>query len=268
MKYLKSIALVLALCLPWQSQGQEQKPDDPGGPSAEELAKANNPLADLMAFNVQYYFRPSLNEIEGGQAHTTWFRFAMPTGKILWRVSAPLETRHINNQDVNFSKSGIGDIDIFAAYLAVSKPNLTFGVGPSASFNTASDDALGSGKNTVGLAAVVFAAPNPQIQVGGLVIWRTDVGGDDNRSDVNLLAIQPFYFWQLGKGLYFRGAPIIPFDLENGGNYHVPLGLGIGKVVKINGTVFNFFIEPQPSILVEGAGQPVFQIYGALNMQF
>ncbi|MEN8790139.1 MAG: hypothetical protein ABF293_07160, partial [Flavobacteriaceae bacterium] len=210
---------------------------------------------------------PSLNKIEGGSAHTTWFRFAIPTGRILWRLSVPLESRAIVNDNANFSQSGLGDLDIFAAYTFVSTPKLTFGLGPSASFNTASDDALGTGKNTLGLAAVLFAAPNPQIQVGGLVIWRTDVGGDSSRAGVNLLALQPFYFWQLGKGLYFRGAPIIPFNIESG-DYHVPLGLGVGKVVKIDGTVFNFFIEPQPSILSRGAGQPNFQIYGALNMQF
>lgn len=245
---------------------QEETPKT-SGPTAEELAKANNPLADMIAFNVQYYYRPNLNETDGGAANTTWFRFAIPTGPVLWRLSMPLETRYLNNSTTNFSESGLGDIDIFAAYLAVAKPKFTFGIGPSASFNTASDDALGTGKNTLGVAAVIFAVLSPQMQVGGLVIWRTDISGDANRDGVNLLALQPFYFWQLGKGLYFRGAPIIPFDLERG-NYHVPLGLGIGKVVKISGTVYNFFIEAQPSILVKGAGQPTLQIYAALNMQF
>ena len=267
MKKICTILSLIALCI-YQTWAQDNAaPQEGDGPTAEELAKSNNPLADVIAFNVQYYFRPSLNEVDGGSAHTTWFRFAMPTGPVLWRVSAPLESRAVVNDVTNFSESGLGDIDIFAAYLAVSKPELTFGIGPSASFNTASSDALGSGKNTLGVAAVLFAVPNPQVQIGGLVIWRTDVGGDDARADVNLLALQPFYFWQLGKGLYFRGAPIIPFDLESG-HYSVPMGLGIGKVVKISGKVFNFFIEPQPSILSWGTGQPNFQIYGALNMQF
>lgn len=260
---MKKLLLIMAsIMLPIVVIAQEKE-----GPSAEELANANNPLADLVAFNVQYYLRPELNETTGGSANTTWFRLAVPTGRVLWRVSAPLETRHINNSTTNFSKSGFGDLDLFAAYLAVMKPKLTFGIGPSASFNTASDDALGSGKNTLGVAAVAFYIPVPQIQLGALVIWRTDLGGDANRDDVNLLAIQPIYFWQVGKGFYFRGAPIIPIDL-NGGNYHVPMGMGLGKVVKIGGTVFNFFIEPQPSILVEGVGQPTYQIYGSLNMQF
>ena len=261
-------AILLLLCLVTITiNAQDQEPAEGGGPSAEELAKSNNPLADLVAFNVHYYFRPSLNKTEGGSAHTTWFRFAMPTGRVLWRLSVPLESRAVVNQDVNFSQSGLGDLDIFAAYLVKQEAKFTFGIGPSASFNTASDETLGTGKNTLGVAAVAFAVVSPQIQVGGLVIWRTDVGGDTAREDVNLLAIQPFYFFQLGKGLYLRGAPIMPFNLESG-NYHVPLGLGLGKVLKIEDVVLNFFIEPQPSILSRGTGEPNFQVFGGLNMQF
>ncbi|RLD27669.1 MAG: hypothetical protein DRI70_04295, partial [Bacteroidetes bacterium] len=104
-------------------------------------------------------------------------------------------------------------------------------------------------------------------QVGGLVIWRTDISGDENREGVNILAVQPILLWQLGKGLYFRSVPIWAFDLQNG-HYNVPMGFGIGQIFKIKNIVFNFFVEPQFSILVKGAGQPVFQIYTALNMQF
>jgi hypothetical protein len=46
------------------------------------------------------------------------------------------------------------------------------------------------------------------------------------------------------------------------------LALGIGQVVKVGGTVFNIFIEPQYSVLVKGQGQPNLQIYTAVNMQF
>ena len=264
--------LFLSLALSAQDQGETKISDTTAsvkasGPSAEEIAKANNPLADVIAFNVQYYFRPQLNETTGGQANTTWFRFAAPTGRVLWRVSAPLETRHVNNETTNYSKSGFGDVDIFAAYLAVMKPKVTFGIGPSAAFPTASDPSLGSGKYKLGVAAVAFFVPSPQFQFGGLVTWQASVGGDPARDEVSILALQPFYFWQLGKGFYFRGAPIMPFDLKSG-TYHVPVGLGIGKVMKVKNTVFNFFIEPQPSVLVYGKGQPTFQVYAALNMQF
>jgi len=256
---MKKYILVLISILFFVSQTSAQE----GGPSAEELAKANNPLADIIAFNIQYYYRPVLNEVEDGMANTNWYRFAIPTGPILWRLSAPLETRSISTS----TKSGFGDLDLFAAYLAVTKPKTTFGIGPSASFPTASQPELGSGKYTLGAAAVVFRMPNPQFQYGALVIWRTSIAGDSDRDKVNLLAVQPFYFWQLGGGTYLRGAPIWAFDLESG-DYNVPLALGIGQVVKAGGTVFNLFIEPQYSVLVEGQGQPNFQIYTAVNMQF
>ena len=251
------LILISFLCFVSQTSAQE------GGPSAEELAKANNPLADIIAFNIQYYYRPVLNEVEDGMANTNWYRFAIPTGPILWRLSAPIETRSISTS----TKSGFGDLDLFAAYLAVTKPKTTFGIGPSASFPTASQTELGSGKYTLGAAAVVFRMPNPQFQYGALVIWRTSIAGDSDRDKVNLLAIQPFYFWQLGGGTYLRGGPIWAFDLESG-DYNVPLALGIGQVVKAGGTVFNLFIEPQYTVLVEGVGQPLFQIYTAVNMQF
>ena len=50
--------------------------------------------------------------------------------------------------------------------------------------------------------------------------------------------------------------------------YNIPFGFGIGEVMKAGKTVFNVFIEPQFTVLHDGAGQPAFQLYTALNMQF
>jgi hypothetical protein len=104
-------------------------------------------------------------------------------------------------------------------------------------------------------------------QWGGLLTWQTDVAGSDSAADTNLLALQPFYFFQLGKGLYFRGAPIWSFNLETD-DYHVPLSLGVGKVVKLGNIVYNFVLEPQFTILDRGPAQPEFQLYMAVKMQF
>ena len=55
-KYI--LILIALLCFAFPIIAQEE------GPSEEELAKANNPLADIKAFNIQYYFRPALNVVE------------------------------------------------------------------------------------------------------------------------------------------------------------------------------------------------------------
>ena len=48
----------------------------------------------------------------------------------------------------------------------------------------------------------------------------------------------------------------------------MPVGLGIGKVIPRGNTVYNFFIEPQFTILDKGPGQLEVQLFMALNMQF
>ncbi len=113
----------------------------------------------------------------------------------------------------------------------------------------------------------MFAIPDPRFQVGGLVLWQASYAGDSERENTNALAVQPFAFWQLGGGTYLRTAPIWAFNLKSG-DYNVPFGFGIGQVMRLGKTVFNIFIEPQFTILHEGVGQPAFQLYTALNMQF
>ena len=163
--------------------------------------------------------------------------------------------------------SGVGDFNIFGAYLAVSEPTKTFGIGPLVVVPTASDDALGTGKWQLGAAAVGFTALSPVVQLGGLVTWQGSVGGDDDRSSTSILAIQPFGFWQLGGGTYLRTAPIWAFDLKSG-HYNVPFGFGIGKVIKTSRVVYNLYIEPEFTILHDGMGQPAIQVLTGLNMQF
>jgi hypothetical protein len=61
-------------------------------------------------------------------------------------------------------------------------------------------------------------------------------------------------------GIWFK-------DFENG-DYSIPLGLGIGQVLKYNSTVFNIFVEPQYSVADSGDGIPKWQIFTGFNMQF
>ena len=48
----------------------------------------------------------------------------------------------------------------------------------------------------------------------------------------------------------------------------MPVGFGYGKVVKMGKTVFNFFVEPQVTVLSSGVGQPKFQLFFGFNTQF
>ena len=71
----------------------------------------------------------------------------------------------------------------------------------------------------------------------------------------------------MGHGFYLRSTGAWAFDLENG-HYNIPLGLGSGKVVKVNKVVFNIFAEPQYSVAAKGMGQTKFQTFVGFNTQF
>ncbi len=112
-------------------------------PSAAERAQANNPLASAYALNFQNFYSPSLYGVPDQSANTFWIRTAIPVGRTLTRASLPLATRPSSTTE---SQAGLGDFNIFTAYLFVSNPTTSLGVGPLLVAPTATDDALGQGK--------------------------------------------------------------------------------------------------------------------------
>ena len=260
---VSGLAIFLAAAAAVPVRAQEQPAE--GTSAAPSNADANNPLAEFQAFNIHDYYTPSLTEMDDQNANTFWLRYAQPFGKWLFRASLP--GSRVPTGD-GTTTSGLGDFNAFAAYqLDLGKPGVSFGVGPLVVAPTASEDETGSGRWQGGLSAVLFNAQSSAYQWGGLVTWQTDFAGDDDRPGTNVLAVQPFYFIQLGKGLYVRSSAIMVFNLETD-SYNVPVGLGLGKVVPTGGAVFNIFVEPQFTILDRGAGQPELQVFVGLNTQF
>lgn len=144
---------------------------------------------------------------------------------------------------------------------------MSFGIGPQLTAPTATIDDLGSEKWSAGFANVLFNASSAKFQYAYLLTWQASFAGNDDRADVNIGALQPFLFYQLGCGTYLRSAPIWAYNFEND-SYSVPIGLGIGQVIPRGKTVFNLFIEPQISVADYGPGQPDWQIFAGFNMQF
>lgn len=254
------------------SLGQEA-PGQEEGLSAESLAEANNPLADMVAFNVQNYYYAKLSETPPGTySNTFWFRYAQPIGPVLIRASMPIQTSpgfdSIENPNGE-TRAGTGDFNIFGAWTFISKPTLTVGAGPLFVFPTASRQQLGSSQYQAGAAVIVYAS-SPKVSGGGLITYQHSYATKKGAGPLpasSLMVAQPFLFVQLGKGVYTGGAPLWIFDFANGTN-HIPLGIRLGKVAKAGNTVFNFFAEPQFTVFHTGANQPVVQFFVALNMQF
>jgi len=265
MKSAASVIIVIIASLflmAWTSFAQE-------GSSSNDAAQANNPLANMIAFNLQNYYIGELTESDE-DANQFWFRYAQPFSLFgtTWLMRASLPVNTFPTTPEGNTKTGLGDFNVFAAYLFdTGDPAVSFGLGPQLTAPTATKDELGSEKWSGGFANVLFNAKSPKFQYGYLLTWQHSFAGEDDRDDVNVGAFQPFAFYQLGGGLYLRSAPIWVYNFEND-DYSVPLGIGIGKVITRGKTVFNFFVEPQYSVADEGPGWAEWQIYFALNMQF
>jgi hypothetical protein len=236
---------------------------------ADAAAQANNPLANMTAFNLQNYYIGELTESDDS-ANQFWLRYAQPfsVAKTNWLMRASLPINTYPTLPDGDTETGIGDFNVFAAYLIdTGNPAMSFGIGPQLTAPTACKDELGSEKWSAGFANVLFNAKSSKFQYGYLLTWQASFAGDSDREDVNVGAFQPFAFYQLGKGLYLRSAPIWVYNFEND-DYSVPLGVGIGQVIKREKVVFNVFVEPQFSVLDEGPEQPEWQIFCGFNMQF
>ena len=232
-------------------------------------AQANNPLANMVAFNIQNYYIGELTESDEN-ANQLWLRYAQPfsIAKTNWlmRASLPINTYPTPSDDSH--ETGLGDFNVFAAYLFdMPNPALSIGIGPQLTIPTATEDALGSEKWSAGFAQVLFDARSPKFQYGYLLTWQASFAGDDDRNSVNIGAFQPFIFYQLGHGTYLRAAPIWVYNLQSD-DYSVPLGVGIGQVIKRDKIVYNIFVEPQFSVADDGPGYPEWQIFLGFNMQF
>jgi hypothetical protein len=255
----QALAAVLLSAAP--ALGWAQEPD--------ANAQANNPLASTTSLNLQDQYIGRLSGT-GEAANAVLLRGAQPfsLGATNWIARATLPINTYPVVPGGGHETGIGDLNIFAAYLFdTANPGVSFGIGPQLTAPTASDRALGSGQWSAGFANVLFVATSPAWQYGYLLTWQASIGGNDNRRPVNLGNFQPFVFRQLGEGWYLRSTGVWTYDFDSNA-YAVPLGLGIGKVVPIGETVANIFVEPQYSVLRQGPGQMEWGVFAGVNFQF
>jgi hypothetical protein len=129
---------------------------------------------------------------------------------------------------------GLGDIN-YTAYMSPSKEEtVDWGIGPSITFPTATDDQLGSDKWSAGPAAAFFYMRNPWVFViQGRQLWS--FAGDSNRPDVNQLVLQPIIMYGLGNNWALVSDMVIVanWNANSDNRWTVPLGGGIAKFLNI-----------------------------------
>lgn len=144
------------------------------------------------------------------------------------------------------SVSGFGDFIHFSLLgKSVSTQNwgggdIVWGAGPTFMFPTASTEELGTGKYSIGPAAVAGFIGKKGVLAGLFQHWSSYAsGGRGSGDDVNYSWLQLYYLKTLKNGWQVGGTPIITanWEQESDNRYTIPVGLGIFK---------NVFIGPMP----------------------
>jgi len=193
------------------TQAAEAQPPSKQEPSEEELAKqTQNPVADLISVPFQNNF----NFGTGSKNRTVWILNIQPVIPIKLGDEWNLITRTIMpviNQPSLFpgmsSATGLGDINPTFFFSPAKSGELIWGVGPTFTLPTATDSLIGSGKFSMGPAAVALTIQGHWV-FGALANNQWSVAGW-GKQNVNAFLLQPFLNYNLPDGWYLLTAPIM-----------------------------------------------------------
>lgn len=215
-------------------------------PSATDLSKrSQNPVGSLAAVPLQFNFNMG-GALEDRTLMVLNFQPVMPfrltddynfiIRPIVPYVNVPLP--------LGDSDGGFADVQM-QLFVAPSKGDLIWGIGPSFSFPTATNGFVSTGSWAAGPNAVVALTTGHWV-LGMLArnLWTFSDDGDlidevdfldiddlDADREVNQLLIQPFINWNFGVGWALTTSPVITanWDAEDGNEWTVPVGLGISR---------------------------------------
>lgn len=204
--------------------------------SQEELAKAaQNPLANIMSFpfqnNSNFGYGPNNDRTQ----NVLNIQPVIPLagGRIITRTIFPILTQP-DFTETSGGSTGLSNTQ-FTAFYAPKTEKIIWGIGPIISFPAPNKD-FGSQKLSVGPSLVVLKMTKKWV-FGALINNTFSVAGPSDAADVNSFLTQVFVNYNMKKGLYLNTAPIFTanWEAESGQQWTVPLGAGIGKIVKLGG---------------------------------
>lgn len=208
------------------------------GASAQELAdKLSNPVANLISVpfqnNIDYGIGP-----HKGSKYTINFQPVIPIQlspdlNLITRYIIPIvDQRDITGE--NSSEFGLSDATISAWFSPTHSNNgLIWGAGPAFLIPIGTNDFLSTRKWAVGPTALALRQAHG-LTYGFLVNQLWSFAGDETRSDVNQMFLQPFFSksWKSGASMTLNSE--ITFNWETGTTsaYFNPIVSGVTKFGK------------------------------------
>jgi hypothetical protein len=209
-----------------------------GEESASELnRKLTNPVSSIWSISNQF----NNYELNNGQWSNNWnfqpvlpvsltkdwnliTRPVMPFYNIVPHETAPHEFNRA---------AGLGDLTLLELLSPANSGNWVLGTGPTAIFPTATSHFTGQGKWQLGPSMVVGYLTK-EFFIGVFPQQWWSIGGEHGRPDTNQMNLQPIATLFFGEGwsLGYSGNILADWNAPSPDVWTVPVGLGLGKVVK------------------------------------
>jgi hypothetical protein len=207
--------------------------------SATELnQKLTNPVSDIWALQSQF----NNYKLANGHWNNNWNSQptlpvaltkdwnlitgpVMPFYNIVPHETAPGEFERT---------AGLGDLALLELLSPAHSGNWILGAGPTFIFPTATSKFTGQGKWQAGPGVVVGYLTKDFI-LGVFPQQWFSIGGDPDRPDTSQLNLQPIaaVFFGDGWNVAYSGNILANWKASSGDVWTVPIGLGVGKVVKL-----------------------------------
>jgi len=210
-----------------------------GEASRSELTRQlTNPVSSLWSITNQF----NNFKLNNGQWNNNWnFQPVLPLGltkdwNLITRPVMPLYNivPHETAPGQFERAAGLGDLALVELLSPAHSGNWVLGAGPTFIFPTATSEFTGQGKWQAG-PSVVAGYLTKKFFLGVFPQQWWSIGGQHGRVDTNQLNLQPIAALFFGDGwdVFYSGNILANWKAPPGDIWTVPIGLGVGKVVKL-----------------------------------
>jgi hypothetical protein len=240
--------IALSLHSPWEdgrnlsygaaaSSSTESSTDDADKSSSELNRELSNPVSSLWSIANQF----NNFELNNGHWNNNWnFQPVLPLSltKDLNLITRPVMpfyniVPHPTTAGEWERDAGLGDLALLELFSPANSGNWVLGVGPTAIFPTATSGFTGQGKWQLG-PAFVAGYLTKQYFIGVFPQQWFSFAGEHGRPDTNQMNLQPIatLFFPEGWSFGYSGNILANWNAPSGDVWTVPIGVGLGKVVK------------------------------------
>jgi hypothetical protein len=241
-----------------ESEPTAQPSDSAGKADPGLVKKLQNPVANITSvpFQNNTDFGVGNNEI----ANTLNIQPVIPVPlgplNIINRIILPVAFKPSSASSTGNDEFGLGDMTV-TSFFSPDAPwgPVIWGVGPVFYFPTATSDALGTDQFGAGPSLVVLAMPG-KVVFGAVVSHVWSFAGQAGRPGVNFTTINWFVNYNIANGWYLASSPIVTanWEITSGNKWTVPLGAGIGKLVRIGKLPINFQLHGYGNVVKPTGG--------------